>query len=59
MGPLHVCHSWGLCVCVDLGGVIFDKIIQGFLPKAMINQLRLPALWLTGNRVKVILGSET
>lgn len=52
MGHLHVCHSWGLCVCVcvrahvrvHLGGVIFDKIIQGFLPKAVINQIRLLAL---------------
>ena len=32
-----------VCVCVVVGGggLIFGKIIQGFLPKAMINPVKL------------------
>ena len=37
-----VCVCVCVCVCVVVGGgVIFGKIIQGFLPKVMINPVKL------------------
>ena len=44
LGTVCVCARVSLCVY--LGSVIFDKMIQGFLPKPMSNQGRLLALWL-------------